>query len=235
MPETTILLVRHGETDWNANRRIQGQTNSPLNERGRAQARALADELAGEPIAAVYSSDLDRARETAEILAAPLDLPVVVDPALRERNFGSWEGRTVDELEERWPGAWARWRNGNEGEGDVEDHLALAARMRAAIHRLAAAHPGERILVVAHGGAMRVILMDAAGLAYPEGRNEQRSIGNCDVSRLAVENGSVRSTGLRRRARAPCGSPPTGASGRRAPPCAAGRSPASPRRIRPRG
>jgi probable phosphoglycerate mutase len=193
VPETTILLVRHGETDWNANRRIQGQTNSSLNERGRAQARALADELAGEPIAAVYSSDLDRARETAEIIAARLDLPVVVDPALRERNFGSWEGRTVDELEERWPGAWARWRNGNEGQGDVEDHLELAARVRDAIHRLAAAHPGERILVVAHGGAIRVILMDAAGLAYPEGRREQPSIGNCDVSLLGVENGAVRS------------------------------------------
>lgn len=195
MPETTILLVRHGETDWNADGRIQGQTNSPLNERGRAQARALADELAGDrdSIAAVYSSDLDRARETAEILAARLDLPVVVDPALRERNFGSWEGLMLDELEERWPGAWARWRNGNEGEGDVEDHMALARRVRDAIHRLAAAHPGERILVVAHGGAMRVILMDAAGLTYPEGRNEQRRIANCDVSRIAVENGTVRS------------------------------------------
>ena len=195
MPETTILLVRHGETDWNADGRIQGQTNSPLNERGRAQARALADELAGgrDSIAAVYSSDLDRARETAEILAARLDLPVVVDPALRERNFGSWEGLMLDELEERWPGAWARWRNGNEGEGDVEDHMALARRVRDAIHRLAAAHPGERILVVAHGGAMRVILMDAAGLTYPESRNEQRRIANCDVSRIAVENGTVRS------------------------------------------
>lgn len=193
MAETTILLVRHGETDSNAEGRIQGQTNTPLNERGRSQAQALADELAGEAIAAVYSSDLDRARETAEILAGRLDLPVVVDPALRERNFGSWEGRTVDELEARWPGAWARWREGDEGEGDVEDHLALAARVRDAIHRLAAAHPGERILVVAHGGAMRVILTDAAGLTYPQARREQRNIANCDVSRLSVENGTVRS------------------------------------------
>ncbi|HEU5211609.1 MAG TPA: histidine phosphatase family protein [Gaiellaceae bacterium] len=192
MPETTILLVRHGETDWNAARRIQGQTNSPLNDRGRAQANALADELAGEPITAVYSSDLDRARETAEILAGRLDLPVVVDPALRERNFGSWEGKTVDELEARWPGAWARWRDGNEGEGDVEDHLTLAARVRDAVHRLAAAHPGERILVVAHGGAMRVILMDAEGLPYPEERRRQPPIANCDVSRIAVLDGTVR-------------------------------------------
>jgi len=193
VPETTILLVRHGETDWNAARRIQGQTNAPLNERGRAQAHSLADELAGESIAAVYSSDLDRARETAEILAARLDLPVVVDQALRERNFGSWEGKTVDELEARWPGAWARWRDGNEGEGDVEDHLALAQRVRGAIHRLAAAHPGERILVVAHGGAMRVVLMDAEGLRYPEERRLQPPIANCDLSRIAVLDGTVRS------------------------------------------
>jgi 2,3-bisphosphoglycerate-dependent phosphoglycerate mutase len=192
VPETTILLVRHGETEWNAAKRIQGQTNSSLTERGRAQANTLADELDGESIAAVYSSDLDRARETAEILAARLDLPVVLDPALRERNFGSWEGKTVAELEEQWPGAWARWREGNEGEGDVEDHLALAERVRDAIRRLAAAHPGERILVVAHGGVIRVILTDAAGLSYPEARRQQRSIANCDVSRLGVENGTVR-------------------------------------------
>ena len=191
MPPTTILLVRHGETDWNAEGRIQGQTNSSLNERGREQAHALAELLDGERIAAVYASDLDRARETAEILALRLDLPVVVDPALRERNFGSWEGRTVDELEERWPGAWARWRDGNEAEGDVEDHLALAERVRDAIRRLADAHPGDTILVVAHGGAMRVILMDADGVPYPEGRQGFGRIANCDMSRIAVENGTI--------------------------------------------
>jgi len=192
MAPTTILLVRHGETDWNAEGRIQGQTNSSLNERGREQARTLAEQLAGEQIDAVYSSDLDRARETAEILALRLDLPVVLDPALRERNFGSWEGRTVAELEELWPGAWERWRDGNEAEGDVEDHLALAERIRGAISRLAAAHPGGRILVVAHGGAMRVILMDADGIPYPGGRQSFGRIANCDMSRIAVENGSIR-------------------------------------------
>ena len=192
MAPTTILLVRHGETDWNAEGRIQGQTNSPLNERGREQARALADQLAGEQIAAVYASDLDRARETAEILAARLDLPVVVDPALRERNFGSWEGRTVAELEEQWPGAWARWRDGNEAEGDVEDHVALAERIRGAVSRLGATHPGERILLVGHGGAIRVLLMDAEGLPYPDARREFRRIANCDMSRIAVENGTIR-------------------------------------------
>jgi broad specificity phosphatase PhoE len=192
MEPTTILLVRHGETDWNAEKRIQGQTNSSLNERGREQARALAEQLEGQQIDAVYSSDLDRARETAEILALRLDLPVVLDPDLRERNFGSWEGRTVDELEELWPGAWARWRDGNEAEGDVEDHLELAERVRGAIRRLAGAHPGGTILVVAHGGALRVILMDADGVAYPAGRQTFGRIANCDLSRIAVENGTIR-------------------------------------------
>ncbi len=192
MAPTTILLVRHGETDWNAEGRIQGQTNSSLNERGRGQAEALAQQLAGERIDALYASDLDRARETAEILALRLDLPVVLDPDLRERNFGSWEGRTVAELEEESPGAWARWRDGNEGEGDVEDHVALAGRIRNAISRLAAAHPGGRILLVTHGGAMRVILMDADGVPYPEGRQVFGRIANCDLSRIAVENGTLR-------------------------------------------
>jgi broad specificity phosphatase PhoE len=192
VPETTILLVRHGETDSNAEGRIQGQTNTPLNARGRGQAQALADRLAGEPVTAVYSSDLDRARETAEILAARLDLPVVLDPALRERHFGSWEGKTIDEIEARWPGAWQQWRNGDEAWADVEDHIALAERIRGAIRRLADVHPGEQIVVVAHGGVIRVILMDAAGLPYPEQRRVQRNIANCDMSRLAVENGSVR-------------------------------------------
>ena len=192
MAPTTILLVRHGETDWNAAGRIQGQTNSSLNELGREQANALAEQLAGERIDAVYASDLDRARETAEILALRLDLPVVVDPALRERNFGSWEGRTVAEIDEQWPGAWARWRDGNGAEGDVEDHLALAERIRGAIARLAGSHPGDTILVVAHGGALRVILMDADGLPYPEARHALKAIANCDLSRIAVENGTIR-------------------------------------------
>jgi 2,3-bisphosphoglycerate-dependent phosphoglycerate mutase len=192
MAPTTILLVRHGETDWNRERRIQGQTDTPLNNLGRAQARALADELAGERIDAVYASDLARARETAEILAAQLDLPVVVDPSLRERDFGTWEGQTVAELDERWPGAFARWHAGGEGEWEGgEAHDDLARRIRAAVRRLAAGHPGDRILLVAHGGPLRVLLMDAEGLPYPGARGRLRGIANCDLSRIAVENGTI--------------------------------------------
>src|SRR5437762_5332003 len=108
---TTLLLVRHGETDWNRDGRWQGGSDTSLNDVGREQARALADQLDGD-IAAVYSSDLARARETAEIVAAKLDLAVQIDPRLRERGFGSWEGLTMTEIEERLADAQRRWLAG---------------------------------------------------------------------------------------------------------------------------
>ena len=193
MAPTTILLVRHGETDWNRERRIQGQSDPPLNDMGRDQAHALAQTLGGEEIDAVYASDLARARETAEILAAELGLPVVVDPELRELDFGPWEGQTVEELEARYPDAFGRWVDGGQAEWDGgETHAAMADRVRQAVRRLAAAHAGGRILLVAHGGPVRVLLMDAEGLAYPQARREFRRIANCDLSRIAVEDGTIR-------------------------------------------
>src|SRR5918995_6148846 len=100
---TRIILARHGETDWNLERRWQGHSDRPLNETGLAQAEELAEELAGEPIAAVYSSDLVRAHETARIVAHRLGLDVVAVPGLRERRFGSWEGLQDVEVERRFP------------------------------------------------------------------------------------------------------------------------------------
>src|ERR687891_2945889 len=102
---TRIILARHGETDWNLERRWQGHSDRPLNETGRAQAEALAEQLAGEPIAAIYSSDLMRAHETARIVASRLGRDVVAVPGLRERRFGSWEGLLDAEVEARFPGA----------------------------------------------------------------------------------------------------------------------------------
>ena len=101
---TKLLLVRHGETDWNRHGRWQGGSDTQLNDLGREQARALAEELDGE-IDVLYSSDLARARETAEIVAAKLGLEVRLDPRLRERGFGSWEGLTTIEIEERFADA----------------------------------------------------------------------------------------------------------------------------------
>src|SRR5919109_4497125 len=118
---TRIILARHGETDWNRERRWQGHSDRPLNGTGRAQAQALADELAGQPIAAVYSSDLLRAHETARIVADRLGLDVVTVPGLRERRFGSWEGLQDVEVERRFPGV--------HGPPDGESREAMAHRV----------------------------------------------------------------------------------------------------------
>src|SRR5690349_15996562 len=115
---TTLLLARHGETDWNREGRWQGWADPPLNELGRRQATRLAEQLRTIPFDAVYSSDLRRAHETAEILAAPHAVPIVVDPALREIDIGSWSGLTRAEIAARFP-------NGDRPDGEThEQHAA---------------------------------------------------------------------------------------------------------------
>jgi broad specificity phosphatase PhoE len=145
---TTILLARHGETDWNRENRWQGWADPPLNESGRAQAVGLAKQLQETPFDAVYSSDLRRARDTAEIVAAPHGVPVVTDPGLREIDVGSWSGLTHAEIEERFPG-------GERPDGETrEQHL---RRVLEAVERIARANPERRILLVTHGGTMRAL------------------------------------------------------------------------------
>ena len=150
---TELLLVRHGETDWNAAGRLQGHTDRPLSDYGREQARRLADELAGEELDAIYASDLARARETAEIVGETLRLPVVLDADLREKDWGTWEGLTSTE------------RLDIELVGEsTEQHQ---ERMLAALRRIAAKHPHGRVLVVTHGGSMRRVQTEALGFALP--------------------------------------------------------------------
>jgi broad specificity phosphatase PhoE len=175
----TILLARHGETDWNRDRRVQGHSDTRLNDTGRAQARALAESLAAERIDAVYSSDLLRAHETARIVASPRGLEVTALPDLRERHFGSWEGLTDDEVLERYP-----WAAGKPW-GDAETVEEMSRRVLDALDRIGDAHPRGSILVVSHGGPLRAVLarcgVDGVG-----------SIENCRVVRVAVGGGSVR-------------------------------------------
>jgi broad specificity phosphatase PhoE len=159
---TRILLARHGETEWNRAGRWQGHADPPLNEAGRRQAETLAAQLEGDGIAAVYSSDLKRARETAGIVAARLGLPVTEEPALREIDVGSWSGLTRDQVRERYPEGFARWLGGELGH-DGETREALAERVVGAVERIAAAHSGEHVLVVTHGGAIRALRRHAAG------------------------------------------------------------------------
>lgn len=169
---TRLLLVRHGETDWNADGRLQGQTDRPLSDFGRKQARRLADELAAEGFEAIYSSDLARARETAEIIGARLGLPVALDSDLREKDWGTWEGLTAVE------------RDRVEFAGESTE--AHQERILRALRRISESHPdGTSILVVTHGGSIRRAQTAALGMALPV-------VENCGRWLCAYENGAFR-------------------------------------------
>jgi broad specificity phosphatase PhoE len=190
---TTLLLARHGETDWNSEHRWQGHADRPLNEVGREQARELADRLAGRKIAGVYSSDLARARETAAIVAARLGLPVRTDPGLREVDVGEWSGLSLAEAETRFPQGFHRWQNGLHGWQRGESYEAMGRRVVTAVLGIAAQHPGETVLVVSHGGSIRACRAEAAGLDYASTRAAPGfgSTANCGVVELHVTEGRL--------------------------------------------
>jgi broad specificity phosphatase PhoE len=189
---TQLLLVRHGETDWNRDRRFQGHADQPLNDAGREQARALADELGHERIDVVYTSDLVRARETAEIVAARLGVDVVARSELREIDVGDWEGLTWPEIEERHPEGARAWHEHGHGWTSGETYDQLGERIIAALQRIAADHPAQRVLVVGHGGTVRATRAFIEGLSVATSRKRSPGIGNCEVFRVAVEDGAFR-------------------------------------------
>lgn len=162
-----LLLARHGETEWNAVGRLQGHTDIPLNDRGRTQARELASALAGHAIGRVVTSDLARARETGEIVAAALGLarPDVV-PELRERRFGVFEGLTRDECMQRYPEAWQAWHARTGVPDGAEPLDGAVARMHAALEALLAGDSAP-VLVVSHGGIMRLWLAEITAAPVP--------------------------------------------------------------------
>jgi broad specificity phosphatase PhoE len=188
---TTLLLVRHGETDWNREGRWQGGSDTQLNDVGREQANALAATLDG-TVDAVYSSDLARARETAEILAAKHGLQVNLDKRLRERGFGVWEGLTNDDIQQRDAETFERWRLG-EGPGpeDAEPFDTFAARISSFLDELLERHAEEEVLVVSHGGSIRVIHALARELDYMSNRHLIPPVPNCVVARYAVRDGKL--------------------------------------------
>jgi broad specificity phosphatase PhoE len=178
---TTLLLARHGETDSNRERRWQGQRQTPLNETGRSQARQLGRGLASDPPLAIYCSDLDRARETAELVAAELGLTARLDPRLREVDVGDLAGLLVAEL----PGDWTR----------PIDYLlahrpdlfdAMRRRVVAALREIAAGHEHGRVLVVTHGGPIA-----AAWFASGGSPADRPSVGNCHVLPIRIEDGVI--------------------------------------------
>lgn len=160
----TILLARHGETDWNAERRWQGHTDRPLNERGLTQAHALAERLDPIQLQAVYSSDLERARETAREVAERQGIPHHQDPALREVDVGSWAGMTKSEAEERDPEGYERWLQGYPGWTDGESYEEMTERVVRAVREIASRHQDRPVLVVSHGGPIRALHAAALGL-----------------------------------------------------------------------
>lgn len=175
-----IFLARHGETDWNAAGRWQGHTDVPLNDRGRAQALTIAESLRSLGLGAVVSSDLARARETAQIVGASLGLDIAyLDADLRERMFGIFEGLTRDECERLHPEAWRAWVEERRPAHGVESHAAVAERVVAAIARAVSrlAVDGAPVLLVTHGGALRAAVHAATGVL-------PGPIANCAIWRI---------------------------------------------------
>jgi broad specificity phosphatase PhoE len=173
---TTLLFVRHGETDWNAERRWQGHADQPLNDTGRAQARDAAALLAERTVDVVYASPLARAHETAVIIAEQLGRTVLIDGRLREVDVGDWSGRLHSDIEADGLETW----NGG------ETYEEMADRVVPAVLDLANRHPGKTVLVVTHGGVIRACRARAARLGYDESREHFGSASNCDLIELHV-------------------------------------------------
>jgi glucosyl-3-phosphoglycerate phosphatase len=153
---TRLVVWRHGHTDWNRDSRVQGQTDTPLNDTGRAQAAAAASLLAGLDPGVIVSSDLRRAAETAAALAALTGLPVRRDERLRERHYGRWQGHTLAEVAERFPAEHARWRAGDPAPGcDIESLDDLGKRVGQTLQEAADAAAGRTVVVATHGGGAK--------------------------------------------------------------------------------
>lgn len=181
---TRLFVIRHGETAWNLETRIQGHTDIPLNDNGRWQARRVADALVEEGVHAVYSSDLQRARDTADAIAQRLALPLQLETSLRERHFGRLEGRTQEEVAQHWPEEARRWRAREPGYGPEggETLQAFYDRCVTALTALAARHLGQTIAVVAHGGVLDCFYRAANHVPIELPRSWK--IGNASINRL---------------------------------------------------
>jgi len=179
-----LLLVRHAETDWNREGRYQGWRDTPLSETGRGQADAVGRLLARERLAAVWSSPLGRARETAAAIAGPQELAVTLAEAFKEMRFGDWEGLTRAEVSARFPALYRSWSD--------TPHLAavpggetlpeVRRRVLGGLRDLRAAHDGQRICLVAHGISGRILILEALGLG-PE-RMWSLEISSTGISEL---------------------------------------------------
>jgi 2,3-bisphosphoglycerate-dependent phosphoglycerate mutase len=184
-PPAQLLLIRHGETQWNEDGRIQGYRDIDLSERGRRQALVLARHLAQQPIAAVIASDLARARDTAQPLAQALGLALRIDSRLRERGFGIFEGTTDEEARTRWPAEYAIWRRREPGHalpGGGESYLAARARVLPCMEEIAREHAGATVAVITHGGVLDIVYRAALGIAWETPRSHL--LPNASINRV---------------------------------------------------
>ena len=196
MNHTTILLIRHGETAWNAVRRLQGHIDIPLNAEGERQAGALARALAAEPVDVIVSSDLQRARQTAQAVAAQRGgAPVQVDANLRERCYGVFEGMLYSEAERQYPVDFALWQARDidavmpPGERVAESFRQFYARATSAIAEWAERHPGKTIAMVAHGGVLECAYREAVGMQLDSPRDFQ--VKNASINRFTFFDGKL--------------------------------------------
>jgi probable phosphoglycerate mutase len=183
---TALLLIRHGETAWNAEHRIQGHLDIPLSATGIRQAASLGERLADEAVTAVYSSELARAWLTAVPFAARLGLDIIPDSRLRERSFGVFEGLTSDEIACRHPEGFRLWRKRDPAWAmdDGESGQQLIDRVLSALDDIASRHRGETVAVVTHGGVLDVAYRAARGLSWDAPR--EHLMLNASINRLSA-------------------------------------------------
>jgi probable phosphoglycerate mutase len=192
---TEVLIIRHGQTDWNAGKRLQGHSDIPLNEKGIAQALALAETLREEKLEAIFSSDLQRAWRTAEEIAKWHNLPVRIDPAFRERSYGAFEGLSRDEIRTRYPESHAAWYAADPdhvfppGERIAESIRAFHHRAIDAIQRIALPYTGRKILLIAHFG----IIESAYRVAHnmPLEVRSRVPVLNTSINRFRVQENRI--------------------------------------------
>jgi probable phosphoglycerate mutase len=190
---TRLCLVRHGETAWNAERRLQGHIDVPLNETGESQARASAALLAQERFDVLYCSDLARARRTALVAAERIGLALTLEPRLRERHYGAFQGLTYEEAEQRYPEAYAHFHAREPAfafPDGGESLTAFAGRVRSALEQIVARHPGQSVLIVTHGGVLDIAHRIASG--KPLEAERDFSIPNAALNWLEHAGGNWR-------------------------------------------
>jgi broad specificity phosphatase PhoE len=191
---TRLCLVRHGQTDWNLEGRYQGQSDNPINETGKSQARGLADRLKSYPFSALYSSDLERAKETAQIISSVIPLSITYDSRLREINQGEWEGQFVDDIRARYAALWQQRSldpaslrpPGGETIGEV------AKRVYASLDDISRLHPVASPLVVTHGLVIASVICKGHGI--PLGKAYGFIPENAEPVWMDWESGKVDST-----------------------------------------